>query len=71
MTAKEKEHLKNKLPKGWRLILESETGYSAAYIGKVLSGERHSFIIEKAAVVLARKFQSELKDIENLIKEIS
>jgi hypothetical protein len=70
MNASEKQKLKSTLPLGWVALLQDETGYSKSYISQVLRGKKASFIIERAAVRLARKHKADISMVEKLKNEI-
>ncbi|MDR1343945.1 MAG: hypothetical protein LBJ39_01195 [Tannerellaceae bacterium] len=70
MNISEKQSLKKALPMGWRILIAKETGYSKSYITQVLSGERDSFIIERAALKIAKNHREEISIMEKLKAEI-
>ena len=66
MTKDEKNELKKKLPTKWVTDLAISTGFSKAYVMRVMSGKATHVGIEKQALKLALKHRREINDVERL-----
>ena len=66
MTKDEKNELKKKLPTKWVTDLAISTGFSKAYVMRVMSGKATHVGIGKQALKLGLKYQREINDVERL-----
>lgn len=66
LTKEEKKKLKEKLPPKWGKKIASSTGFSSAYVLKVMSGSASHVLIEKKALEIASEYQLELAQNETL-----
>jgi transposase-like protein len=64
MTKEEKQELKKNLPRNWVIQLSERTGYSKAWIGKMLSEDQTHIEIEEAALTLAHEHKDRLLNLE-------
>ncbi|MDR3141245.1 MAG: hypothetical protein LBU37_05925 [Tannerellaceae bacterium] len=70
MTKEEKIQLKKKLPPKWSVTIAESTGWSQAYVRRVMYGMASHIGIEKAALLLAQQHQKELMANELLKKQV-
>ena len=66
MTKKEKQQLKEKLPYGWVKTIAKGSGFSEAYVRRVMDGLAEKFEIELEALKLAKEHEVNLKKMEKL-----
>jgi len=70
MTKTELKKIRTKLPKNGSSLIKEKASFSIAYINMVLAGTKFNQKIIDAAIEIAFKHQSDLKEKSDLIKAL-